>query len=76
MRRLLFLLALASACAVSAANAQSLCDLMPAAQVQSTLGLTTPLTATPNTEGGNGCDYKDAAAGPVIVMADSSDDSG
>jgi hypothetical protein len=57
-------------------SAQSLCNLLPAPAVQSALGLTTPLTATPDTDGGNGCDYKGATPGPIIVMADTSDSSG
>jgi hypothetical protein len=70
----LFLLTLAAPAA--SATAQSFCDLLPAAVVQSTLGISTTLTATPNTEGGNGCDYKGAAVSPIIVMADTSDDTG
>ena len=57
-------------------HALSLCDLVPASVVQSTLGITTPLTATPNTEGGNGCDYKGMAAGPIWVKADDTDYTG
>jgi len=57
-------------------TAQSLCDLVPESVVQSTLGVTTPLTATPNTEGGNGCDYKGMAAGPIWIKADDTDYSG
>jgi hypothetical protein len=57
-------------------HAQSLCDLVPASVVQSTLGITTPLTAMPNTEGGNGCDYKGKAAGPIWIKADTSDYTG
>jgi sugar lactone lactonase YvrE len=49
---------------------------LPASAVQSALGLATPLTATPDTDGGNGCDYKGAAPGPIVVMADTSDSSG
>jgi hypothetical protein len=58
------------------AQAQSLCDLLPAPAVKATLGLTGDLSAKPNTEGGNGCDYKGAAVGPTTVIADSSDDGG
>jgi len=57
-------------------SAQSLCDLVPASVVQSTLGITTPLKATPDTEGGNGCDYKGMAAGPIWIKADDTDYSG
>jgi hypothetical protein len=57
-------------------RAQSLCDLVPASVVLTTLGITTPLTATPNTEGGNGCDYKGMAAGPIWIKADDTDYSG
>jgi hypothetical protein len=57
-------------------TAQSFCDLVPAAVVQSTLGITTPLIATPNTDGGNGCDYKGKAAGPIWVKADDTDYTG
>jgi len=56
--------------------AQSLCDLVPASVVQTTLGIATPLTATPNTEGGNGCDYKGKAAGPIWIKADDTDYTG
>jgi hypothetical protein len=58
------------------AQAQSLCDLLPATVMKSALGLTGDLSAKPNTEGGNGCDYKSAAVGPTTVIADSSDDAG
>jgi len=57
-------------------TAQSLCDLVPASVVQTTLGIATPLTATPNTEGGNGCDYKGKAAGPIWIKADDTDYTG
>jgi len=57
-------------------RAQSLCDVLPASAVKSTLGLTGDLSSKPNTEGGNGCDYKGAAIGPTTVIADSSDDAG
>jgi hypothetical protein len=57
-------------------SAQSLCDLVPASVVQSTLGITAPLKATPDTEGGNGCDYKGMAAGPIWIKADDTDYSG
>jgi len=56
--------------------AQSLCDVLPASAVKATLGLAGDLSAKPNTEGGNGCDYKGAAVGPTTVIADSSDDGG
>jgi len=58
------------------AAAQSLCGLVPAATVQSTLGITASLTATPNTEGGNGCDYKGASTGPITITADAISDTG
>ena len=66
------------ACVVFAipVSAQSLCDLVPASVVQSTLGISTPLTATPNAEGGNGCDYKGKAAGPIWIKADDTDYTG
>ena len=72
------LIAFLAAVAVSAIpiRAQSLCDLVPAAAVQSTLGITTPLKATPNTDGGNGCDYKGMAAGPIWIKADDTDYTG
>jgi hypothetical protein len=60
----------------SCARAQSLCDLLPASAVKAALGITTELTATPNTGGGNGCDYKTPAAGPTAVTANTGDDSG
>jgi hypothetical protein len=66
----------AAAIPATSLTAQSLCDLLPASAVQSALGLSTPLTATPNTQGGNGCDYKVASPGPIVVMADTADDSG
>jgi hypothetical protein len=58
------------------AAAQSLCDLVPPATVKSTLGITVSLTATPNTEGGNGCDYKGASTGPITIRADALSDTG
>jgi hypothetical protein len=72
------LAAVLSAVAVAAIpmHAQSLCDLVPASVVQSTLGITTPLKATPNTDGGNECDYKGMAAGPIWVKADDTDYTG
>jgi hypothetical protein len=63
-------------CGAIPASAQSLCDLVSAAIVQSTLGISVPLNATPNTQGGNGCDYKGAATGPTTVIADTVSDSG
>jgi hypothetical protein len=45
--RLALLVALTSA--AIPATAQSLCDLVPAAVVQSTLGISATLTAAPNT---------------------------
>jgi hypothetical protein len=60
----------------AAAHAQSLCDLVPAADVKSALGLNGNLSATPNTQGGNGCDYKLEGAIPTTVVADSADASG
>jgi hypothetical protein len=44
--------------------------------VQSTLGISATLTATPNTEGGNGCDYKGASTGPITLDADTVSDAG
>ena len=72
------LTAVLAAVAVAAipVHSQSFCDLVPASVVQSTLGITTPLTATPNTEGGNGCDYKGMAAGPIWIKADDTDYTG
>ena len=64
------------ACTAIPASAQSLCDLVPAALVQSTLGLSATLTAAPNTQGGNGCDYKGASTGPITLTADSISDAG
>jgi hypothetical protein len=72
--RLAILVALT--CAAIPACAQSLCDLVPAAVVQSTLGIPAPLTAAPNTEGGNGCDYKGASTGPITITADTVSDAG
>jgi hypothetical protein len=63
-------------CAATSASAQSLCELVPAAVVQSTLGIPVTLTATPNTQGGNGCDYKGTSTGPITVTADTISDSG
>jgi hypothetical protein len=57
------------------ARAQSLCDLLPASLVKSTLGLTSDLTAAPNTQGGNGCDYKSPGVGPLTVSADCGNES-
>jgi len=63
-------------CAANPACAQSLCELVPAAAVQSTLGISSTLAAAPNTQGGNGCDYRGAAAGPVTLTADTVSDDG
>ena len=63
-------------CAAIPATAQSLCDLVPAAVVQSTLGISATLTAAPNTQGGNGCDYKGASTGPITLTADTISDAG
>ena len=63
-------------CAAIPATAQSLCDLVPAAVVQSTLGISATLTAAPNTQGGNGCDYKGASTGPITLTADTISDTG
>jgi hypothetical protein len=76
LNRLAFPLALAAAALMETpATAQSFCDLVPASLVQSTLGIP-GLTAAPNTEGGNGCDYKAMAAGPITIIADATEDSG
>jgi hypothetical protein len=50
--------------------------VLPAETVKSTLGLIGNLTAKPNTEGGNGCDYKLDGAVSTTVIADASDDTG
>jgi hypothetical protein len=63
-------------CAAIPASAQSLCELVPAAVVQSTLGISVTLTAAPNTQGGNGCDYKGASTGPITLTADTISDAG
>jgi hypothetical protein len=53
-----------------------LCELVPAAVVQSPLGIPVTLTAAPNTQGGNGCDYKGASNGPITLTADTISDAG
>ena len=58
------------------ATAQSLCDLIPAATVKSTLSLKEALVASPNTEWGNGCDYNVPQGKEPVVSADSSEDTG
>src|ERR1017187_9704748 len=63
-------------CAVIPASAQSLCELVPAAVVQSTLGISVTLTAASNTQGGNGCAYKGASTGPLTLTADTISDAG
>jgi hypothetical protein len=63
-------------CAAISASAQSLCQLVPAAVVQSTLGIPVSLTAAPNTQGGNGCDYKGASTGPITITANAISDAG
>jgi hypothetical protein len=63
-------------CAAIPASAQSLCELVPAAVVQSTLGIPVTLTAAPNTQGGNGCDYKGISTGPITITADTISDAG
>jgi len=55
---------------------QSFCDLVPAAVVKSTLGLTDKLAAKRETEGSTGCQYKSSAPGPIILIAHASDASG
>jgi hypothetical protein len=69
-------LLVAMTCAAIPASAQSLCELVPAAVVQSTLGISVTLTAAPNTQGGNGCDYKGASTGPITLTADTVSDAG
>ncbi len=69
-------LLVAMTCAAIPATAQSLCELVPAAVVQSTLGISVTLTAAPNTQGGNGCDYKGASTGPITITADTVSDAG
>jgi hypothetical protein len=73
---LLPLLALSLASSPTSASAQSFCDLLPAATVKAALGLTGNLTAKPDTDGGNGCDYTLDTPGPTTVIADSSDYKG
>ena len=63
-------------CAAIPASAQSLCELVPAAVVQTTLGISANLTATPDTHGGNGCDYKGTSTGPLTITADTISDEG
>src|ERR1039458_9936713 len=63
-------------CAAIPASAQSLCELVPAAVVQSTLGISVTLTAASNTQGGNGCAYKGASTGPLTLTADTISDAG
>lgn len=80
MSHRLLLVAVLAGAAVSvsarSASAQNFCDLVPAAAVQSTLGISATLTATANTQGGNGCDYKGASTGPITITADSVSDTG
>ncbi len=74
--RVVFLLTMI--CAAIPDSAQSLCELVPAAIVQSTLGIPVTLAAAPTTQGGNGCDYKGASTGPITitVTADAISDAG
>jgi hypothetical protein len=58
---------------LACASAQSLCDVLPAAEVKATLGLAGNLTPKPDTDGGNGCDYSLDTPGNITVMADVSD---
>jgi hypothetical protein len=67
---------LASALLATPAIAENFCDLLPAATVKSTLGLTDKLSAKPKSEGSAGCEYKSSGAGPFVVVADASDESG
>jgi hypothetical protein len=69
------------ACAIGgllshAAQAQSLCDLLPAATVKAALNIKEPLVAVPDTEWGNGCDYSTPQGGQPVVEALASDDIG
>ena len=58
------------------AIAQNFCDLVPAAIVKSTLGLTDKLSAKPKGDGMPGCQYKGSTPGPFTLVADASDASG
>jgi hypothetical protein len=73
--RLAFVVAIGAVSATPLA-AQSLCDLVPASVVQSTLGIATPLTAKPNPEAGNGCDYRGMARRAIWITANETDYSG
>jgi hypothetical protein len=58
------------------AVAESFCDLVPAATVKTTLGITEKLVTKPKSEGSIGCHYKTNSAGPIVLIADASDASG
>jgi hypothetical protein len=58
------------------ASAQSFCNVVAASEVKAALGLAGNLTAKPNTEGGNGCDYTLDGAVTTTVKADASDAAG
>jgi hypothetical protein len=58
------------------AEAESLCDLLPASKVKALLNLSDTLVAVPNTEWRNGCDYSVPHSSQPIVEAESTDDTG
>ncbi len=58
------------------AQAEGLCDLVPATTVKALLGISETLVASPDTEWGNGCDYMIPHTGLPIVEAIASDDTG
>jgi hypothetical protein len=58
------------------AQAQSLCDLLPALKVKSILDIRAALAASQNMEWGNGCDYSIPQASQPVVEAEASDDTG
>jgi hypothetical protein len=77
VHKIVFALGLATAGWFSLpAEAQSLCDLLPAATVKATLNLNTSLLASPDMDWGNGCDYTALQGKQPVVSADSSDDTG
>ena len=59
-----------------AAEAQSLCNLLPASKVKSLLDFNQALVAAPDMDWGNGCDYSLPHASQPVVEAETSDDTG
>lgn len=67
---------LVTALLATPAIAENFCDLVPAATVKTTLGLTDKLSAKAKSGDSAGCEYKSSTPGPFVVVADAADESG